>query len=48
MLGICVFLHLIPFYGAVLATSVLGERLMTFHIIGCGLILAGVWFAARK
>jgi len=43
-----VFLHLIPFYGAVLATSMLGEQLMTFHIAGCGLILAGVWFAARK
>lgn len=43
-----VFLHLIPFYGAVLATTLLGEKLMAFHIIGCGMILAGVWFAARK
>ncbi len=43
-----VFLHLIPFYGAVLATMLLGEKLMGFHIIGCVLILSGVWFAARK
>ncbi len=43
-----VFLHLIPFYGAVLATMLLGEKLMGFHIAGCALILSGVWFAARK
>lgn len=43
-----VFLHLIPVYGAVLATTLLGEKLMLFHIVGCGMILAGVWFAARK
>ncbi len=43
-----VFLHLIPFYGAVLATTLLGESLMPFHVVGCGLILAGVWFAARR
>jgi drug/metabolite transporter (DMT)-like permease len=43
-----VFLHLIPFYGAVLATTLLGEKLMGFHIIGCALIISGVWFAARK
>jgi drug/metabolite transporter (DMT)-like permease len=42
-----VFLHLIPFYGAVLATTLLGEHLMTFHIAGCALILLGVWIAAR-
>lgn len=43
-----VFLHLIPFYGAVLATLILGEKLMGFHIAGCALIIAGVWFAAKK
>jgi drug/metabolite transporter (DMT)-like permease len=42
-----VFLHLIPFYGAILATTLLGEHLMTFHIAGCALILAGVWIASR-
>lgn len=43
-----VFLHLIPFYGAILATTLLGEALTTFHVIGCALILAGVWFAAKR
>lgn len=42
------FLHLIPFYGAVLATTLLGESLQLFHIAGCALILNGVWFAARR
>ena len=42
-----VFLHLIPFYGAVLATTLLGERLLMFHIAGCALILTGVWIASR-
>ncbi|MDH7794867.1 MULTISPECIES: DMT family transporter [unclassified Beijerinckia] len=42
-----VFLHLIPFYGAVLATSLLGEHLRWFHIVGCALILVGVWVASR-
>jgi drug/metabolite transporter (DMT)-like permease len=43
-----VFLHLIPVYGAILATLLLGEILTGFHIAGCALILAGVWFASRK
>ncbi len=42
------FLHLIPLYSAVLAYLLLGERLMTYHVIGFVLILAGVWFAARR
>lgn len=42
------FLHLIPFYGAVLATTLLGESLQWFHVAGCALILTGVWFAARR
>jgi drug/metabolite transporter (DMT)-like permease len=42
------FLHLIPFYGAVLATTLLGESLQFFHVAGCALILTGVWFAARR
>lgn len=42
------FLHLIPLYSAVLATLLLGERLMAYHVLGFALILAGVWFAARK
>ena len=43
-----IFLHLIPIYGALLATGLLGESLHLFHIAGFVLILAGVWLAARK
>ena len=42
------FLHTIPLFSAVLATSLLGERLMLFHIVGFVLILAGVSLAARQ
>jgi drug/metabolite transporter (DMT)-like permease len=42
------FLHLVPLYSAVLAWLLLGERLMAYHVLGFALILAGVWFAARK
>jgi drug/metabolite transporter (DMT)-like permease len=41
------FLHTIPLFAAVLATSILGERLMLFHVVGFALILAGVTLAAR-
>ena len=41
------FLHTIPLFSALLATSLLGERLMLFHIVGFVLILAGVSLAAR-
>lgn len=43
-----IFLHLIPIYGALLATTLLGEQLRLFHIAGFGMIVAGVWLAARK
>ena len=42
------FLHTIPLFSAVLATSLLGERLMPFHVVGFVLILAGVTLAARQ
>jgi drug/metabolite transporter (DMT)-like permease len=41
------FLHTIPIFAAVLATSLLGEQLMLYHIVGFVLILAGVTLAAR-
>ncbi len=41
------FLHLIPLYGALLATTILGESLHGFHVAGFLLILSGVWLAAR-
>jgi drug/metabolite transporter (DMT)-like permease len=41
------FLHTIPVFAAVLATSLLGEQLRLFHMVGFVLILAGVTLAAR-
>jgi drug/metabolite transporter (DMT)-like permease len=43
-----VFLHLIPVYSALLTGVLLGEPLMAYHVLGFALILAGVWFAARR
>ena len=43
-----VFMHLIPLFAAILATALLGERLMTYHVTGFALILGGVWLAARN
>jgi drug/metabolite transporter (DMT)-like permease len=41
------FLHTIPLFSAVFATTILGERLMLYHVVGFVLILAGVTLAAR-
>jgi drug/metabolite transporter (DMT)-like permease len=41
------FLHTIPLFSVLLATTVLGERIETYHIVGFALILAGVSLAAR-
>jgi len=41
------FLHTIPLFSAVLATSLLGERLEAYHLVGFVLILSGVTLAAR-
>ena len=41
------FLHLVPLYGTVLATTLLGEAVRGFHLAGAVLILSGVWLAAR-
>jgi drug/metabolite transporter (DMT)-like permease len=42
-----VFMHLIPFFGAILAILFLGENLYLYHLGGFALILAGVWIASR-
>jgi len=42
------FLHTIPLFSALLATSILGERIELFHIVGFVLILGGVSLAARQ
>ena len=43
-----VFLHLVPLYGAILATLLLGEPIGLYHIAGLGLILTGVTLASRR
>jgi drug/metabolite transporter (DMT)-like permease len=42
------FLHLIPVFTALIATTLLGETLARFHIIGFVMILTGVWLASRN
>lgn len=43
-----IFMHLIPFFGALLAIGLLGEPLLAAHVIGFGLIIAGVALTSRK
>jgi drug/metabolite transporter (DMT)-like permease len=42
-----VFMHLIPFFGGIMAILFLGEELHLFHLSGFALILCGVWLASR-
>lgn len=42
------FLHLVPIYTAVLASTLLDEHLAAYHIVGFALILSGVWLASRR
>lgn len=37
--------HLLPAYGTILAIVFLGEALQTFHVVGLGLILGGVFLS---
>jgi drug/metabolite transporter (DMT)-like permease len=41
------FLHTVPLFSALLATTLLGETIEPYHILGFALILAGVSLAAR-
>jgi len=41
------FLHTIPLFSAVLATTILGETIEAYHVLGFALILGGVTLAAR-
>lgn len=41
------FLHTIPVFSALLATTFLGETIQPFHVLGFALILAGVTLVAR-
>jgi drug/metabolite transporter (DMT)-like permease len=42
------FFHMIPVFGSAMAIFFLGERLQLFHLFGYGLVLVGVFVAARK
>ena len=42
------YLHLIPIYTALLASTLLGEKLAAHHVIGFVLIISGVWLASRN
>jgi drug/metabolite transporter (DMT)-like permease len=41
------FVHLMPVFGVVLAWIFLGERLAGYHLVGIGLILAGIYITSR-
>jgi drug/metabolite transporter (DMT)-like permease len=41
------FLHLVPIYTAILASTLLSETLASHHVVGFVLILGGVWLASR-
>lgn len=42
------FLHTIPLFSALFATTFLGERIELYHVVGFVLILSGVTLAARQ
>lgn len=42
------YLHVTPLSGIAMAALLLGERLEAHHVVGFGLILTGVWLAARR
>lgn len=41
-------LYLAPIYAAVLALILLGEPIMSYHLMGASLILPGLWLISRK
>ena len=41
------FIHLMPLFGSIMAILLLGESFRLHHAVGVGLILSGVYFAAR-
>ena len=42
-----IFVHLMPAFGALLAWLFLDERIQAYHLIGIGLILAGIALTTR-
>ena len=41
------FLNLIPIFGSALAVAFLGERLFAYHLVGAGLVIAGILLVVR-
>lgn len=42
------FMHLVPAFSALLAIAVLGESLLAHHVVGIGLIIAGIYLTTSK
>jgi drug/metabolite transporter (DMT)-like permease len=42
------FMHIIPIYSALLASTLLGESLAIYHVVGFFIILTGVWLATHS
>ena len=43
-----VVLYRVPLYSALIAWSVLGERIEVFHAVGAALLLPGIWLGRRR
>ena len=43
-----VFIHLVPVFGIFMAVAFLGEKFSVTHLVGMGLIFAGIAIAARR
>ena len=40
-----VFANLVPVFAAILAVTVLGESLQSFHLVALTLVLGGIWLS---
>jgi drug/metabolite transporter (DMT)-like permease len=43
-----IFLHLMPVFSSFMAIFILNEKLMSFHIIGAVVIIAGIYLSSKK
>ena len=43
-----IFLHLMPVFSSFMAIFILNEKLMSFHIIGAGVIIVGIYLSTKK
>jgi drug/metabolite transporter (DMT)-like permease len=43
-----IFLHLMPVFSSFMAILILNEKLMSFHIIGAGVIIVGIYLSTKK